>query len=143
MYNPGKLRDFVTKVASSGPHLTFYERSAITRAGFTTWLSARAPRSDSKTFFNLHLYLAGRCCENPQSTKDNAQMQIRPGNNMVSKRNHLMNHFSITIHPHLASIYETKYFKSKLARENADWAKNWIWIKESWVPGSTCTPMTS
>ena len=70
-------------------------------------------------------------------------MQIRPGNNMASKRNHLMNHFSVTIHLHLASFYETKYFKSKLAKENADWTKYWIWIKGTWAPGRTYTPMTS
>ena len=59
-----KLRGFVLKAAISGPHLNFYERNAITRAGFTVRQSARAPRSDSKTFFGLNLYLAGRYCEN-------------------------------------------------------------------------------
>ena len=61
-----KLWIFVLKVATSGPHLTFYERNA-TRAGFMISKSARASHSDGKTFFGLYLYLAGRCCKNPQS----------------------------------------------------------------------------
>ena len=28
-----------------------------------------APRSEGKTFYGLHLYLAGRCCNNLQSTR--------------------------------------------------------------------------
>ena len=46
-----KLRGFVLKVATSGPHLIFYERNTITRAGFTISHSARTPRSDGKNFF--------------------------------------------------------------------------------------------
>ena len=48
-----KLRGFVLKVATSGPHLPFYEHNAITRAGFTIWHSVRAPCSDGKTFFGF------------------------------------------------------------------------------------------
>ena len=32
-----------------------------------------APRSDNKTLFGLHLYLAERCCENTHSAKGLAQ----------------------------------------------------------------------
>ena len=67
------LRGFVLKVATSGPHLLFYERNAITRDGFTIWQSARAPRSDGKTFFGLHLYLAGTCCKNPHIARGPVQ----------------------------------------------------------------------
>ena len=68
------IRGFVLKGATLGPNLLFYERNAITRAGFTIWHSARALCSDGKTFFGLHLYLAGRYCENPQSTRGHGAM---------------------------------------------------------------------
>ena len=45
-------------------------------------------------------------------------MKIRPGNKMVSKRNHQMYHFSTTIYLYLASFYAQNIFK-KLARGNA------------------------
>ena len=45
------IRGFVLKAATSGPHLPFYDRNAVTRAEFTIWHSAWAPRSDGKTFF--------------------------------------------------------------------------------------------
>ena len=38
-----KLRVFILKVANWSPHLTFYERNAITRYGFNLWHSARGP----------------------------------------------------------------------------------------------------
>ena len=72
------LRGFVLKVATSGPHLPFYERNAVISAGFTIWHSVRAPRSNGKTFFGLHLYLAGRFCENPQSTSGSVQYKSGP-----------------------------------------------------------------
>ena len=37
------------------------------------------PRSDSKPFFGLYLYLAGRCCNNPQNATDPAQCKSSPG----------------------------------------------------------------
>ena len=81
MYNPVEaiLRGFVLKVAISGPDLPFYERNAITRAGFTIWYNARAPRTDGKTFFGLHLYLAERCCKNSQSTRGPVQCKSGAG----------------------------------------------------------------
>ena len=33
------------------------------------------PRSDGETFLGLHLFLAGRCCENPQSAMCPAQIK--------------------------------------------------------------------
>ena len=104
------LRGFVLKVATSGPHLRFYERNAITRAGFTIWHSARAPLSDGKTFYGLHLYLAGRCCKILPSTKGPVLCKSGP-EYMVSKRNHLMYHFSNTILFHLASFYAQNTLK--------------------------------
>ena len=43
-------------------------------------------------------------------------MLFRPGNNMFSKRNHLLDYFSITIHLHLASFNAQNTFK-KIARK--------------------------
>ena len=68
-----------------------------------------APHSDDMTFYGFHLYFGGRCSENSQSARGPAQCKSGPGNNMVSRRNHLLYHFSITIHHHLASFYATKY----------------------------------
>ena len=48
--------------------------------------AAGAPRLDGKTFFGLHLYLAGRCCNNPQSASGTAQCISGPGNYMVGRR---------------------------------------------------------
>ena len=48
------------EVSTSGPHLTFYERNAITRARFSMYnIVPEALRLDGKTFFGLHLYLVG------------------------------------------------------------------------------------
>ena len=90
------MESFVLKVPISGPHLPFYERNAITRAGFTiirhcTNKGSRAQMV--RLFFGLHLYLAGRCCENLQSAKGPAQYKFGQGDNMVSRRNHLLYHF--------------------------------------------------
>ena len=40
--------------------------------------SARALRSDSRTCFGRHLYLAGRCCKNPQSARGPTQCKSGP-----------------------------------------------------------------
>ena len=74
-----KSRVFVLKVATSGPHLNFYELNTITSAVFAIWITARALPSDDRTFFGLHLYLAGRCCKNPLSARDPAQCKSGPG----------------------------------------------------------------
>ena len=60
----------------------FCERNAITRAGSIIWhWGARGPamRSDGTTFFGLHLYLAGRCCDNSQSTRGPVQYKFGSG----------------------------------------------------------------
>ena len=71
-----KLRVFIPKLGGNwGPHLTFYERNAITRDGFNIWRSAMGPRSD-KTCFDLHLYLAEKYCKNLKMP--GAQLNINP-----------------------------------------------------------------
>ena len=78
---------------------------------------AGAPRLDGKTFFGLHIYFAKRFYENLQSAKGPSQSKSGPVNNMVSKRKHLLYHFSITIHIFLASFCAT----IKLLKKNQLW----------------------
>ena len=74
MYNPGEInKEFCLESCSSGPHLPFYESNAITRAGFILWHRARTLRSDGKSFYDLYLYLAGRCCKNVLCTRGPVQ----------------------------------------------------------------------
>ena len=68
-----------------------------------------AQLSDVRTFFSLLLFLA-RFYKNFQSSRGPTQSKSGPFNSMVSKRNYLLYHFSITIHLHLASFYVTIYF---------------------------------
>ena len=91
------LRGFVLKVATLGPHLSFYKRNAITTAGFTIWYSARAPRSDGKTFL-VFTYIWQEDVANIPKVPAAPCNVNRSGNDMVSKRNYLMYHFSITLH---------------------------------------------
>ena len=84
-----KLRVFVLNV--------FYGRNAITRADLPYGAVPEAPRSDVETFFGLRLYFAGRSFQNLQTVRGSVQCKSGPGNNMVSKRNHLLYHFSIGI----------------------------------------------
>ena len=66
------MESFVLKIPILGPHFPFYERNAITRAGFTIiWHStSNGSRAQMvRLFFGLHLYLVERCCENLQSAK--------------------------------------------------------------------------
>ena len=44
------------------------------------------------------------------------QCKPGPGNNMVSRRNHLLHHFSTTTRLHLASFYAKKHFLRKNQR---------------------------
>ena len=113
IYNPGEMESFVLKVPILGPHLPIHKRNAISRAGFTIirHSTSKGFRAQMvRLFFGLHLHLAGRPCENLPSAKSPAQYKSGQGNNMVSRRNHLLYHFKITIHLHLTSFYATKYF---------------------------------
>ena len=70
-----------------GPRLPFCERNVITRAGFTIIWHSTSKGSLAQMVrlcFGLHLYLAGRCCENFQSIKGPAQCKSGPSNNMIS-----------------------------------------------------------
>ena len=100
-----KSRMFVRKLLPQALILTFYERNAITSAVFAIWLSGRARLSDGKTFFGLHLYLPGRCCKNPLSTKGPTQSKSGPGITcLVSVTIYFTNDSS-------RQFLRTKYFK--------------------------------
>ena len=73
---------------------------------------SKGPRAQMvRLFFGLHLYVARRVCENLQSAKISTQCKSGPVNNMVGKRNHLLQHTSITIHitlPVFTRLYTLK-----------------------------------
>ena len=74
------------------------------------------PRSQMvQLFYGLHLNLARRLLENPQSAKGPRQRKSGPVNNMVCKCSQLLHYFLITIHLHLASFYATIYFRKKIS----------------------------
>ena len=75
------------------------------------------------------------------SARGNAQCKSGPGNNMFSKRNHLLDHFSITIHLHLASFYAQNTFK-KIARKMLIEQIIEFELRGPGSPGRTCTPIT-
>ena len=60
---------------------------------------------------------------------------------MFSKRNHLLYHFSITIHHHLASFYAQNTFK-KIARKMLIEQIIEFELVGPRSPGRTCTPKT-
>ena len=74
-----KLRVFVLKVATSGAHVTFF-MNIMQKPGpdlpYDTVPGACA--QVVRHLFGLHLYLAGRCCKNPQSSRGPHAMQIWP-----------------------------------------------------------------
>ena len=69
------LRVFILKVANSGPRVTIYERNEEPGTNLTDSTVPGAPRSD-KTFFGLHLYLAGKYCKNPKVP--GVQLNVNP-----------------------------------------------------------------
>ena len=86
-----------------------------------------------RLFFGLHLYLAGRCCENPQSTRGNAQCKSGPGIKWL---------VSVTIYWTIFQkqfistlpVFTHKILLKKSARWNAHRTNYWIWIKGPWAP---------
>ena len=60
---------------------------------------------------------------------------------MFSKRNHLLDHFSITIHLHLASFYPQNTFK-KIARKMLIEQIIEFELRGPGSSGRTCTPIT-
>ena len=60
-------------------------------------------------------------------------MKIRTGKNMFGRWNHLLHHFSIPIHLHLATFYLQNTSEKKKARENAHWTNYWISLEGAWT----------
>ena len=60
---------------------------------------------------------------------------------MFSKRNHLLYHFSITIHLHLASFYEQNTFKKKARKMLSEQIIEFE-LRGPGSPGRTCTLIT-
>ena len=85
------------------------------------WHSAKAPCSDSRTFFGLHLSLAARCCKNLLRASGPEQSKSGSGITCLVSVTIFCIIFSITIHLHLASFYaqNTVHYLKKKASENA------------------------
>ena len=92
------------------------------------WLGGPGPPGPPPGYaYGLHLYLAGRCCGNPQNARGSTQCKYSPRNNMlISRSNQPLHHFSITILLQLVSFFLKKYFWIKNSYENANWTKYWI-----------------
>ena len=80
------------------------------------WHSAKAPRSDRRTFFGLHLHLVGRCCKNPLSARGPAQCKFCPGItclvNVAIYRTVFQKRFTTT-----SPLFTLKILFKKIARE--------------------------
>ena len=96
----------------------------------------RALRSNLKTFYGLHLYLAERCCKNLQSAKGPTPCKSGPAITWL---------VGVTIYctifqwqfinsPPPRQFLRSKYLKKKLAMENADWTNCWTSIEGAWAP---------
>ena len=77
----------------------------------------QGPRAQMEGLFLL--YLAGRCCENLQKARSRAQCKSGPDNNMVSRRDQLLHHVSLTIYLHLAGFTRQNAFEKKNSPGNA------------------------
>ena len=75
-------------------------------------------------------------CQGPRA------MYIRPGNNMFSKRNHLLYHFSITIYLHFASFYAQNTLKKKKLEKMLIEQTTEFQLKRPGPSGRACTPIT-
>ena len=80
--------------------------------------SVPEPLAQIAGFFLVFTYIWRKDVAEISYVPGPAQCNSKSGNNMFTKRNHILYHFSITIHLHLASFYAQKTFK-KLARKNA------------------------
>ena len=74
-------------------------------------------------------------CQGPSA------MSIRTVNNMFSKRNHLLYHFSITIHLYFASFYAQNTLKKKLGKMLIEEIIEFQ-LRGPGPPGRSCTPIT-
>ena len=68
-----------------------------------------------RRFFGLHLYLAGRCCENPQSARAPGQYKSGPGITWLVDETIYFTFFNNNLPPP-RQLLKTKYSKKKLAR---------------------------
>ena len=103
-----------------------------------------APRSNRNIFFGLHLYLAERCCKNLQSARGLAQCKSGPAITWLVDVTIYCTIFQkqFSISPPTSPVLRAKYFKKKLAMENADWTNYWTSIEGPWAFWRTCTPTT-
>ena len=69
-------------------------------------------------------------------------MEIWPGNNIFSKRNHLLYHFSITIHLYLASFYASNLKKKILLGKMFIEQIIEFELRVPEPPGRTCASIT-
>ena len=69
-----------------------------------------APLLNGQTFFWYSLTFGWKMLQKSLRYQGARAMLILPGNKMVTWHNHLLHHFSITIHLNLASFYTEKYF---------------------------------
>ena len=69
-----------------------------------------ALRSDDKIIFGRHLIWLQDVAKIPKVPGALTQCNSGPGNNMVSKCDHLLYYFSLTIHLYLAIFFTTRYF---------------------------------
>ena len=89
MYNLGEIKGFCTKTCNVRPSSNLF---LCNNQGRIYHLAqCQAPCAQMvKHLFGLLLYLAGRCCENHQSTRGPTQCKSGLSNNMlVSRFNHL------------------------------------------------------
>ena len=80
--------------------------------------------------------------KNPQSTRSPSQCKSSPGNNLVSRRNHLLYHYSITIHLHHASFYADKLLLKKISKGNVIEQIIEFKLREPGPPSRICTSTT-
>ena len=109
--NRVKLKVFVLKVATSGPHLTFLStyKQCNNQGRIYHTADCQELHGQMVRLFFVFTYIT------PEDVAKNcqglAQCRSGSGNNMVCESNrHSTVPFSITIHLHLASFYATKYF---------------------------------
>ena len=98
-----------------------------------------APHSD-KTFFGLHLCLAGKYCKNPKLLE--AQLNVNPAQAItwfVGVFKVSTAHLSITIFNN--SFYAAKYFLKKLATVRGMLIGQIFELRGHGPPGRICTPI--
>ena len=72
MYNPGEFEGFCPKSCYLRPLSNLFMNVMQLQGPDLPLGTVTGPRAQTARFFSgLHLYLAGRCCDNPQSTRVN------------------------------------------------------------------------